>query len=169
MKTLTFSLFLLSATMMFAQENNTEPITDISKVFEKVDPQEEIYRLEEKRATLSSRLFVLKENEEANYDEIYRVEGMIQYIDKKIESLNKILVSEQYADDMGMPEQGDMSDEEYRQKKEEWQAEQDEKTNDGNQPEMVIKTTLTRYEFEKLPADRQEKIVSMPERYTIID
>ncbi len=73
------------------------------------------------------------------------------------------------AKDMGVPEQGDMSDEEYRQKKEEWQAQQAESTTEENQPEMTIKTTLTRYEFEKLPADRQEKILSMPERYTIID
>jgi hypothetical protein len=98
--------------------------------------------------------------------EINRVEGLIKYLEVKIESVEKYLSSVEYAKQNGMPEQGTMTDEEYEIKVQEWKKQQIE---NENKQEGEVKTTLTREEFNKLPKERQDRILSMPERYTIID
>jgi len=164
-----YLLFLMLAGFMvsttFGQETGTSTSTqtDVSKAFEEQDPQEEIYRLQAKRANLIYRIGVLNKEPLANQEEINQAEAMIKYIDSKIESLQKIILSEEYAEKNGAPQKDGLTEEEYEKKKMEWK---DTLTTNS---EMQIKTVLTRYEFNKLPKDRQEKILSMPERYTIID
>jgi hypothetical protein len=92
-----------------------------------------------------------------------RIENMLIYIDDKIDVQKKILQSENYAKELGVPQKGKLSNEEYRSKKLELYSKQEGK------PVVQIQTKITRYEFEALPKDRQEKILSMPERYTVVD
>jgi hypothetical protein len=158
---LLLSIIILPAGL-FAQETGQN--TNVSQAFEMDNPKEEIARLESKKANITYRLEVLNQNAVTNADEIARLNGMINYINAKIESLQKVILSEEYAEKTGAPEKNGMTDEQYKQAKLEWKDSISASTQN-----MPIKTTLTRYEFEKLPKDRQEKILSMPERYTIID
>ena len=155
-------LVLLATSIYSYAQNNTQQ--DLPQVFEKSTPQEEIARLEDKKFKLNLRLTELKEKDVfGNAEEIIRIEGMLAYVDAKIEKQQKILNSTQHAEKSGIPQKGALSEADYRAKKLEFHNQ-----NVDKEP-MVIKTTLTRYEFEKLPKERQEKILSMPERYTIVD
>jgi hypothetical protein len=147
---------------LFAQE--TGQPTGVSQAFEMDNPEDEIARLESKKANIAYRLGVLNQDPVTNADEIARLNGMINYINSKIESLQKVILSQEYAEKTGAPQKNGMTDEQYYQAKLEWKDSVSKSTQT-----MPVKTTLTRYEFEKLPKDRQEKILSMPERYTIID
>lgn len=147
----------------FSQESN-ETVNSIDfKSDQKESPHVEKARLEQKKSNILIRIDQLK-TENGDQAEIERLEGLVRYIDRKIESLDKIILSVEYAEKTGAPVKGTMSDEEYEQKKLEWK---DNQVQDDS--ENQIKTTLTRYEFEKLPKETQEKILSMPERYTIVE
>lgn len=153
---------LLAASFGGFAQNDTQQ--NIPQVFEKASPQEEITRLEDKKFKLNIRLNqLIQEDAFGNAEEIIRIEGMIKYVDAKIAKQQKILTSEEHASKLGLPQKGALSESDYRSKKLEFHNKTEEK-----EP-MVIKTTLTRYEFEKLPKERQERILNMPERYTIID
>ncbi|MBI3133135.1 MAG: hypothetical protein HYZ14_00525 [Bacteroidetes bacterium] len=168
MKKTLFLLALLASHLWVNGQTNssgTNLSPALSKAFEKPEPKEEIARLQGKKENLLIRLNELKSNPSQNAEEIARVESLIKYINHKIESLENYLYSVEYAQKTNAPAQGTMSDEEYRAKKLEWQKSQ-ATTNEGA---GQIKTTLTREEFERLPKERQERILSMPERYTIID
>ncbi|MBK9591154.1 MAG: hypothetical protein IPO32_06520 [Crocinitomicaceae bacterium] len=115
---------------------------------------------------LEVRLTELKNAAASDSTEINRVEGLIKYLDVKIEAVENYLSSVEYAKQNGMPEQGSMTDEEYQIKFQEWKKQQAE---NENKQEGEVKTTLTREEFNKLPKERQDRILSMPDRYTIID
>lgn len=164
-------LCLLTSLITFCQNQDIEinkvesadHQTDISQVFNNDDPKVKRDRLAFKRQNLVNRIDQLSQDPE-NQEEVSRLQGMVRYLDKKIEQLDKVIMSEEYANKIGAPEKGNMSEEEYQQKKSEWAEEKSDST-----PPMPIKTTLTRYEFEKLPKEKQEKILSMPERYTIIE
>lgn len=138
----------------------------LSKAFENDNPELELQRLQGKKNQLEIRLTELKNMPQADTTEINRVEGLIKYLNIKIESLEKYLSSVEYAKQQGMPEQGSMTNEEYQIKVQEWKKQQAETE---NKQEGEVKTTLTREEFNKLPKERQDRILSMPERYTIID
>ncbi|MBK7129868.1 MAG: hypothetical protein IPM74_04800 [Crocinitomicaceae bacterium] len=157
--------FIVFANMMHAQEQ-ANPAPVLSKAFEKPDPYAEITRLDGKRNNLVIRLQELKADPNSDPAEIARVEGLIKYIDGKLETLHNYVESVEYADEQGKPEQGNLTDEEYKVKLEEWKKEQVEKQETGADP---VKTTLTREEFNRLPKERQDIILSMPERYTIVD
>lgn len=168
MKTCLFILTMLCLqTGSNAQQTSTPgaPSPLLAKAFEMPDPADEIVRLEGKRDGLLVRLNALKSDPASSAEEIARVESLIQYIDHKIERLQKYLDSVAYAEKTNAPVQGDLSDEAYKAKKLEWQKTQQNDPNADSQ----IKTTLTRAEFERLPKERQERILSMPERYTILD
>ncbi len=169
MKKILSILFLaLLGTATFSQQApedaNVSPA--LSKAFENDDPKLELQRLQGKKNQLETRLIELKNSPQADTTEINRVEGLIKYLEVKIESVEKYLSSVEYAKQNGMPEQGTMSDEEYQIKVQEWKKQQIE---NENKQEGEVKTTLTREEFNKLPKERQDRILSMPERYTIID
>lgn len=161
------SLVLFSAIIYCQQapdDVNLSP--SLSKAFENDDPKLELIRLQGKKSQLEIRLNELKTLPQPDSVEINRVEGLIKYLDVKIEAVEKYLSSVEYAQKNGMPEQGSMTDEEYQVKLQEWKKKQAETE---NKQEGEIKTTLTREEFNKLPKERQDRILSMPERYTIID
>lgn len=138
----------------------------LSKAFENDDPNLELQRLQGKKNQLETRLIELKNSPEADTIEINRVEGLIKYLEVKIESVEKYLSSVEYAKQNGMPEQGSMTDEEYQIKVQEWK---NQRAETENKQEGEVRTTLTRDEFNRLPKERQDRILSMPERYTIID
>lgn len=138
----------------------------LSKAFENDDPYLELQRLQGKKNQLEIRLTELKNSAQADSTEINRVEGLIKYLDVKIEAVENYLSSVEYAKQNGMPEQGTMTDEEYQIKFQEWKKQQAE---NENKQEGEVKTTLTLEEFNKLPKERQDRILSMPDRYTIID
>lgn len=169
MKKLFFLISLVgSSFILHAQQDSSSTSISplLAKAFEKPSPEEEIARLSSKKDALTVRLSELESDPSGHEEEIARIKGMIRYIDGKVESLQKYLNSVEYAEQSGLPEQGTMSDEEYRAKKLEWYEKQKTQTN-GQQEN--IKTTLTREEFERLPKERQERILSMPERYVILD
>lgn len=162
-------LILLSINLIVSGQNNTGTTNTgpaLSKAFENPDPEIELQRLQSKRYNLVVRLNELKSAEQPDPVEINRIEGLIKYLDAKIESIEKYLASVKYAEEQGMPVQGNLSDEEYQAKLLEWKKQRSE---DTNKQEGEIKTTLTREEFNRLPKERQERILGMPERYTIID
>ncbi|MBK6952923.1 MAG: hypothetical protein IPH24_12995 [Crocinitomicaceae bacterium] len=146
------------------EEANVSPA--LSKAFENDDPKLELQRLQGKKNQLEVRLTELKNAAASDSTEINRVEGLIKYLDVKIEAVENYLSSVEYAKQNGMPEQGSMTDEEYQIKFQEWKKQQAE---NENKQEGEVKTTLTREEFNKLPKERQDRILSMPDRYTIID
>lgn len=148
---------------VFSQENTS---TSISQVFEESNPTEEIARLQSKRENLVYRLGVYKADTITYQQEIIQTEGMIEYVDKKIETLQHTVASEEFAIKNGAPSKDGLSKEEYILKRQAWE---DSLRATGTVNETPIKTTLTRYEFEKFPLPQQEKILSMPERYTIVD
>lgn len=149
----------------FSQE--LQPGGTLSPVFaqamENEDPKIELQRLKSKKEALNIRLQELKNNPLSDPEEIIRVEGLMKYIDTKTERLENYIQSVEYAEKNNLPIQGTMSDEEYKSKKLAWQQTLDPKV------ESQIKTTLTREEFERLPKERQERILSMPERYIILN
>lgn len=155
-------LLLFSSVAIYAQETSQT----IPQVFEHEDPEMELARLKEKKINLENRLTQLKSDPNSDPAEISRVQGTINYLNAKIESIEKEILSIEYAEKEGMPQQGNLSDEEYQRKLEEWKKEHQQNNSSSDQ---IIKTTLTREEFNRLPKERQEKILSMPERYTIID
>lgn len=165
MKMLKFILLfgILLPLTSFSQENQT---TTISTVFEEPNPQDEIYRLQAKRENLVYRYNILKQDSITNQEELIRTQGMISYIDKKIETLQHTVTAEQFATTTGAPDKAALSKEEYIIQRQAWEDSIRATNTNVNIP---IKTTLTRYEFEKLPLPQQEKILSMPERYTIVD
>jgi len=170
MKILKFALLLgiILPTISISQENetsNSQP-TNISGVFEEPNPQDEIYRLEAKRENLVYRYSILSQDTITNHEELIRTQGIIRYIDKKIETLKHTVAAEEFAVNTGAPDKATMSKEAYILKRQAWEDSIRATNTDVNIP---IKTTLTRYEFEKLPLPQQEKILSMPERYTIVD
>ena len=155
-------IVLMTSTFSAVSQDNSQQTFPQS--FEKADPQEEITRLEDKKFKLNIRLNELKQKDAlVHAEEIARIEGMLKYVDVKIAKQQKILNSNQYAEKSGVPQKGALSDADYRAKKLEFHNQNTE------QEPMQIKTTLTRYELEKLPKERQERILSMPERYTIVD
>ena len=157
------ALFALVFTGVSGLAQNSSEIV-IPQVFEKSNPTEEINRLEDKKFKLTLRINELKAKDAlGNAEEIVRIENVLIYIDDKIDVQKKILLSENYAKELGVPQKDKLSNEEYRSKKLELYSKQEDK------PLVQIQTKITRYEFEALPKDRQEKILSMPERYTIID
>lgn len=147
-------------------ENSASQPTTISTVFVEQNPQDEIYRLQEKRENLVYRYNILSQDTLTNQEELLRTQGMIAYIDKKIETLQHTLAAEEFAISTGAPDKAVLTKEEYIQQRQEWEDSIRATNTNVNIP---IKTTLTRYEFEKLPLPQQEKILSMPERYTIVD
>jgi PBP1b-binding outer membrane lipoprotein LpoB len=146
------------------EDANVSPA--LSKAFENDDPQLELQRLQGKKNQLEIRLTELKNSAQSDSTEINRVEGLIKYLDVKIEAVENYLSSVEYAKQNGMPEQGTMTDEEFQIKFQEWKNQQAEIE---NKQEGEVKTSLTREEFNKLPKERQDRILSMPDRYTIID
>ena len=164
MKKFLFFILISSTCSLFGQETTTT--SSISQVFEYGDPKIELARLEDKKLNLEARLDQLKSDPNADPAEISRVQGTINYLNAKIESLQKEILSIEYAENQGMPNQGSMSDEEYEQKLEEWKKQQQNNTANDDK---IVKTTLTKEEFNRLPKERQNIILSMPERYTIID
>ena len=161
MKKISIAVFLLAfGTISFAQENINPQ--DLPKVFEQEDASTELARLNERKEKLSYRLSLLKVKPVENATEIARIENLISYLDRKIESQQKVLNSEQYAEKNGLVKKEGMTAADYEQLK------LKHKDNPAKSTTQIT-TTLSRYEFEKLPKDRQEKILSMPERYTIID
>lgn len=166
-KILFVSVLLMSfSSLLVAQEIQTSDSPTLSQAFENPNPEMELIRLESIKSRLQLRLDELKSNPTSDPAEIMKVEGTINYINAKIESLQKEILSIQYANQQGMPVQGSMSDEEYQVKLKEWKLEQQNNTKTGDEQ---VKTTLTREEFDRLPKERQEKILGMPERYTILD
>lgn len=160
-------MFLLCAASFVHGQQNPENVGPaLSKAFENPDPELELQRLQGKRDALVIRLNELKAVETPDATEIARVEGLIKYLDVKIEAVQKYLLSVEYAEEQGMPQQGTMTDEEYEIKLQEWKKQRAESP---NKEEGEVKTTLTREEFNALPKERQDKILSMPERYTILD
>jgi hypothetical protein len=158
---LVFLILIATSSIGFTQNNNQ---LGLSQIFEKSNPNEEITRLEDKKFKLNLRLTELKEKDAfGNAEEILRIEGLVAYVDAKIAKQQKIVDSNQYAQKEGVPQKGALSEADYRAKKLDFYSKNTEK-----EP-MVIQTTLTHYEFEKLPKERQERILNMPERYTIID
>lgn len=162
LKNLCFFVGLFLPCMALTQTNDDSPVNNNpTEIFEKEDPKQEIQRLEFKKAQLNNRLDALKNDPAGHEAEIENIEGMIAYIDRKISENKKILLSEEYAENIGVPEKGTVSDETYENKK-------SEAVKGHDDSEMKIHTTLTQEEFNKLPKERQEKILSMPERYTIL-
>ncbi len=163
-KLVLIGLFAFNA-VAYSQElqpgGNLSPV--FSQAMENDDPKAELERLQSKKAALNIRLQELKNNPASDPQEIIRVEGLLKYIDTKSERLENYLQSAEYAEKNGVPVKGTMSDEEYKSKKLAWQQ-----TLDSN-ADSQIKTTLTREEFERLPKERQERILSMPERYIILN
>ncbi|MEZ4923737.1 MAG: hypothetical protein R2780_11240 [Crocinitomicaceae bacterium] len=156
------AFMLLWVVVGHSQNNNNSSIKQesITEVFEKEDTKEEIDRLKFKKDRLEYRLAEVKKSPVGREYEISQIEGTINYIDHKIKEKENILKSEIYAQEFNIPEKGSLSDEEYRKKKM-------ENLPDNKSGNMTIKTTLTQEEFDRLPKDRQEKILSMPVRYTI--
>ena len=160
---ITFLFGCIFPLTVFGQENTT---STVSQVFEESNPTEEIARLQSKRENLIYRLGVFKADSINYQQEIIQTEGMIAYIDNKIETLQHTVDSEKFATTHGAPSKEGLSKEEYILKHQAWE---DSLRATNTIIEAPIKTTLKRYEFEKLPLTQQEKILSMPERYTIVD
>ena len=162
-----FVLFGLFTISLVGYSQELQPGGYLSPVFsqamENEDPKAELERLQSKKQALNIRLQELKNNPAADPQEIIRIEGLLKYIDTKSERLQNYLQSVEYAEKNNAPVKGSMSDEEYKSKKLAWQE-----TLDSN-ADAQIKTTLTREEFERLPKERQERILSMPERYIILN
>jgi len=157
-------LFAFNA-IVFSQQ--LQPGGDLSPLFSNAmqneDPKAELERLQSKKAALNMRLQELKNNPASDPQEIIRVEGLLKYIDTKSERISNYLQSVEYAEQNDLPVKGTMTDEEYKSKKQAWQQKLDPNA------DAQIKTTLTREEFERLPKERQERILSMPERYIILN
>lgn len=169
MKKILSILFLsLLGAATFSQQvpENANGSPSLSKAFENDDPKLELQRLQGKKNQLEIRLTELKNSPQSDSVEINRVEGLIGYLEVKIEAVENYLSSVEYAKQNGMPEQGTMTDEEYQIKFQQWKKQQAE---NNNKQEGEVKTTLTRDEFNRLPKERQDRILSMPDRYTIID
>lgn len=160
---ITFLFGFVFPLSIYGQENTS---TSISQVFEESNPKDEIARLQSKKENLIYRLGVYKADSATYHQEIIQTEGMIAYIGKKIETLQHTIASEEFAIKNGAPSKEGLSKEEYILKREAWE---DSLRATNTIIETPIKTTLTRYEFEKLPLPQQEKILSLPERYTIVD
>jgi len=160
---ITFLFGFVFPLTVYSQENES---TSISQIFEETDPKLEIVRLESKRDNLIYRLGTYKTDTTTYHQEIIQTEGMIVYIDKKIETLQHTITSEEFALKNGAPKKEGLSKEEYILKRQAWE---DSLRSTNTNVDIPLKTTLTRYEFEKLPLPQQEKILSMPERYTIVD
>ncbi len=160
------SIFLyLIPILINAQDIGLNPINDLSDIFEIKGVKEEIIRLDIKRENLLNRKGELFLNQNGNVDQINRIEEIVSDINYKIENLqNRLKLEEEYIQ-KGFPVKGLVSDEEYIKKKQEW-----DKLNPGYINELKQKQIrLKKYEFEKLPKERQNIILSMPERYLIIE
>ena len=121
----------------------------ISNVYDEQDLNAEIISLEAKRENLLSRKYQLIIDPYENTDQINRIEEMVSYIDYKLIKLHFQLKIE----------------EEYIKKKHEWDILNPELKNELKQDQLILR----KYEFDRLTKERQAKILSMPERYVIIE
>ena len=159
-------LFLSLMPIFFICQNIDQNQNDIvSKVFEKEDMNEEIIKLEIKRENLLNRKQQLIIDTEKNTVQINRIKEIVRYIDNKIDKLNFQLKLEEDCHQKGMPVKGLLSEEEYIKKKQEWDKLNPELKNELEQKQLILR----KHEFGKLPKERQDKILSMPERYLIIE
>lgn len=143
-----------------AQENINS--SDLHQISEKETPEAEIERLKDRKEKLAYRLSLLTHEPVKNATDISLIKERIAYIDRKIESKQKVIFSIKYAEENGLVKKEGISAKEFEQIKL-------RHTQHSSTDKSQVKTTLTRYELEKLPKERQEKILSMPERYTILD
>ena len=151
---------VLTGFYSFGQENRYP--SDLPQIIEKETPEAEIARLKDRREKLAYRLSLLTHEPAENATDIALIQERMNYIDRKIESKQKVISSIKYAEENGLIKKEGMSAKDFEQIKL-------RHTQHSSTDKSQIKTTLTRYELEKLPKERQEKILSMPERYTILD
>ena len=125
----------------------------------------EIISLEAKRENLLNRKHQLIIDPDENTDQINRIEEMVSYIDYKLIKLHfQLKIEEDYLNN-GKIKKDILSTDEYVKIKQEWNNLNTELKKDIQQKQIELK----RSELERLPKERQKKVLSMPERYLIIE
>ena len=137
----------------------------ISKVYDEQGLNAEIISLEAKRENLQNRKHQLIVDPNENTDQINRIEEMVSYIDYKLIKLHfQLKIEEDYLNN-GKTKQDILSTNEYVKMKQEWNNLNTDLKKDIQQKQIELK----RSELERLPKERQKKVLSMPERYLIIE
>ena len=155
-----FFLYFLPIFLIGQNQNNF-----ISKVSGEQDMNAEIISLEAKRENLLNRKHQLIIDPDKNTDQINRIEEMVSYIDYKLIKLHfQLKIEEDYLNN-GKTKKDILSSEEYVKIKQEWNNLNTELKKDIQQKQIELK----RSELERLPKERQKKVLSMPERYLIIE
>lgn len=125
----------------------------------------EIISLEAKRENLLNRKHQLIIDPDKNTDQINRIEEMVSYIDYKLIKLHfQLKLDDDYLKN-GKAKIDLLSIEEYVKVKQEWDNLNAEIKKEIQQKQIELK----RSELERLPKERQKKVLSMPERYLIIE
>ena len=153
-------LYLFPIFLIGQNQNNF-----ISKVSEDQGLNTEIISLEAKRENLLNRKHQLIIDLDENTDQINRIEEMVSYIDYKLIKLHfQLKIEEDYLNN-GKTKQDILSTNEYVKMKQEWNNLNTDLKKDIQQKQIELK----RSELERLPKERQKKVLSMPERYLIIE
>tara|TARA_B110000014_G_scaffold259016_2_gene246060 strand:- start:1686 stop:2201 length:516 start_codon:yes stop_codon:yes gene_type:complete len=153
-------LYLFPIFLIGQNQNNF-----ISKVSEDQGLNTEIISLEAKRENLLNRKHQLIIDLDENTDQINRIEEMVSYIDYKLIKLHfQLKIEEDYLNN-GKTKKDILSTDEYVKIKQEWNNLNTELKKDIQQKQIELK----RSELERLPKERQKKVLSMPERYLIIE
>jgi len=137
----------------------------ISKVSDEQDMNAEIISLEAKRENLLNRKHQLIIDPDENTDQINRIEEMVVYIDYKLIKLHFQLKIEDDYFSNGKTKKDIFSTDEYVKLKQEWNNLNTELKKEIQEKQIKLK----RSELERLPKERQKKVLSMPERYLIIE
>ena len=154
-------LFFIPIFLIGQNQNNFVPKNPLGE-----DINAEILSLNIKRDNLLNRKDQLNKGlDENNTDQINRIEELVSYIDYKLIKLHfQLKVEEEFLKN-GNTKKDLLSTEEYVKIKQEWQKLNTELKKEIQQKQIELK----RSELERLPKERQKKVLSMPERYLIIE